>query len=253
MISERWSYVLMLVSIPIIWKLISLASGLQAFILPSPELVFVTLFEQWRTFLYHTGITLAGAMTGYAISNAFAIAVAILFVYVPSTQNFLMPWFVVMKNIPFVTIAPILVITLGQTPLPKVIIVFLVTFFPLLANVAAGLRAADKGLLDRLTVLDASKWQTFWKVRWPAAIPYYMAAHEVAFTGSIVSAVVAEFFFSRSGLGYLIVTAMDSYRADILYSVTLIAGILGVGNYLIVVWLRKRVLRWQADSLSASG
>lgn len=243
--SERLSYLLMLVSIPIIWKLLTMASGLQPFILPPPELVFSTIVREWRLLLANTGITLSGALIGYAIANVFAITVALLFVYRPATESFLMPWFVVVKNIPFVTIAPILIITLGRTPLPKVIIVFLVTFFPVLANVVAGLRAADPGLLDRMHVLNASRWQVFWKVRWPAAVPYYMAAHEVAFTGSIIAATVAEFFFSRSGLGALIVSSMDSYRADLLYAITLIAGLLGVGNYLLVVRLRRWVLRWQ--------
>lgn len=242
--SERYSYLLMLISIPLIWKLLTMVSGLQPFILPPPELVFSTLISQWRVLLYNTGITMSGALIGYAIANVFAIAVALLFVYKPSTENFLMPWFVVIKNIPFVTIAPILIITLGRTSLPKIIIVFLVTFFPVLANVAAGLRSADSGLLDRLHVLNASRWQVFWKVRWPAAVPYYMAAHEVAFTGSIIASIVAEFFFSRSGLGALIVTSMDSFRADMLYAITLIAGLLGVGNYVLVVRLRRWVLRW---------
>lgn len=243
--SERLSYFLMLVSIPILWKILSMVSGLQAYILPPPEVVARTMVAEWHTLLVNTAITMSGALIGYAIANLFAIIVALLFVYRPSTENFLMPWFVVIKNIPFVTIAPILIITLGRTSLPKIIIVFLVTFFPVLANVAAGLRAADGGLLDRLYVLNASRWQIFWKVRWPAAVPYYMAAHEVAFTGSIIAAIVAEFFFSRSGLGALIVTSMDSFRADMLYSVTLIAGLLGVGNYILVVRLRRYILRWQ--------
>lgn len=243
--SERNSYLLMLISIPILWKLLATVSGLQAFILPPPEVVVTTIIKEWRQLLYHTGITMWGALLGYTIANIFAIAIAVIFVYRPSSENFLMPWFVVIKNIPFVTIAPILIITLGRTSLPKIIIVFLVTFFPVLANVAAGLRSADNGLLDRMNVLNASRWQIFWKVRWPAAVPYYMAAHEVAFTGSIIAAIVAEFFFSRTGLGALIVISMDSFRADMLYAITLIAGLLGVGNYILVVRMRKWVLRWQ--------
>ncbi len=241
----RYGYVIMIVSLPIIWQLLVWVSGLQPFILPGPLLVVQHVYDEWLNFLFHTGVTMFGALVGYAFANAFAIAVAILFVYVPSVQSILMPWFIVIKNIPYVVIAPILVLTLGSTPLPKIIIVFIVTFFPLVANVAAGLRAADNVLLDRLRVLNASRWQIFWKVRWPAAIPYYMAAHEIAFTAAIIAAVVAEFFFSNEGLGYLIVTALETYRSDTLYGVTLIAGILGVGNYWLVVQLRKWVMRWQ--------
>jgi NitT/TauT family transport system permease protein len=242
---ERWGYLMMIISLPIVWQLLVWFSGLEPFILPGPVLVVNHLIEDWSTFLYHTGVTMLGALIGYAFANLFAVAIAILFVYVPSVQSILMPWFIVIKNIPYVVIAPILILTLGLTPLPKIIVVFIVTFFPLVANIAAGLRAADDVLLDRMHVLNASRWQVFWKVRWRAAIPYYMAAHEIAFTGAIIAAVVAEFFFSREGLGYLIVTAMETYRADTLYGVTLVAGVLGVGNYLLVVRLRKWVMRWQ--------
>lgn len=242
---ERFGYLIMIVSLPIVWQLLVWTSGLEPFILPGPALVVKHLIEDWSNFLYHTGVTMLGALVGYAFANIFAVAIAILFVYVPSVQSILMPWFIVIKNIPYVVIAPILILTLGSTPLPKIIVVFIVTFFPLVANIAAGLRAADDVLLDRMRVLNASRWQVFWRVRWPAAIPYYMAAHEIAFTGAIIAAVVAEFFFSREGLGFLIVTAMETYRADTLYGVTLVAGVLGVGNYLLVVRLRKWVMRWQ--------
>lgn len=242
---ERYGYLIMIISLPIVWQILVWTSGLEPFILPGPMLVINHLIEDWSNFLYHTGITMLGALVGYAFANVFAVAIAILFVYVPSVQSILMPWFIVIKNIPYVVIAPILILTLGSTPLPKIIVVFIVTFFPLVANIAAGLRAADDVLLDRMRVLNASRWQVFWKVRWPASIPYYMAAHEIAFTSAIIAAVVAEFFFSREGLGFLIVTAMETYRADTLYGVTLVAGVLGVGNYLLVVRLRKWVMRWQ--------
>ncbi len=241
----RYGYLIMIVSLPIIWQILVWTSGFEPFILPGPVLVVKHLINDWSTFLYHTGFTMLGALVGYAFANVFAIAIAILFVYVPSVQNILMPWFIVIKNIPYVVIAPILILTLGSTSLPKIIIVFIVTFFPLVANISAGLRSADDVLLDRMRVLNASRWQIFWKVRWPAAIPYYMAAHEIAFTGAIIAAIVAEFFFSREGLGYMIVTAMETYRADTLYGVTLVAGVLGLGNYLLVVRLRKWVMRWQ--------
>jgi NitT/TauT family transport system permease protein len=242
---ERYGYLIMIISLPIVWQVLVWTSGFEPFILPGPMLVVNHLIDDWSNFLYHTGITMLGALLGYTFANIFAVAIAILFVYVPSVQSILMPWFIVIKNIPYVVIAPILILTLGATALPKIIVVFLVTFFPLVANISAGLRAADDVLLDRMRVLNASRWQIFWKVRWPAAVPYYMAAHEIAFTGAIIAAIVAEFFFSREGLGYLIVTAMETYRADTLYGVTLVAGVLGVGNYLLVVRLRKWVMRWQ--------
>ncbi len=129
-------------------------------------------------------------------------------------ESLALPWTVIIKNVPFVTIASILIIILGDTPLPKIIIVVLITFFPILANVTKGLKSADPVLLDRMQTLDSSQWEVFTKVRWPSALPYYIAAHEIAFTGSIIGAVVAEWLFARKGLGYLIVQSMSQYRAD---------------------------------------
>ncbi len=112
-----------------------------------------------------------------------------------------------------------------------------------------GLRSTDSVLLDRMRTLNASRWQVFSKVRWPNALPYYIAAHEIAFTGSIIGAIVAEWMFARRGLGYLIVQSMTQYRADRLYAVTLIASLLAVGAYILVKYIEQRLFRWQQTDL----
>jgi NitT/TauT family transport system permease protein len=169
--------------------------------------------------------------------------------YIPWLESLAVPWTVVIKNIPFVTIASILIITLGDTPAPKIIIVILITFFPILANVTKGLQSVDPVLLDRVKTLNATQWDIFRKVRWPSALPYYIAAHEIAFTGSIIGAIVAEWLFARKGLGYLIVQSMTQYRADRLYAVTLIASVLAVGAYILVKMVEKHLFRWQQQEL----
>ncbi len=188
-------------------------------------------------------------MTGYAVANVIAIALSISFLYLPWLEALAIPWTVIVKNVPFVTIATILIIILGDTPLPKIIIVVLVTFFPILANVTKGLKSADSVLLDRMQTLDASQWEIFAKVRWPSALPYYIAAHEIAFTGSIIGAIVAEWIFARKGLGYLIVQSMTQYRADRLWAVTLIASVLAVGAYMLVKAVERYLFRWQVEDL----
>ena len=102
------------------------------------------------------------------------------------------PWLVVLRNMPFPAVASILVVTLGDSITPTLIVVVLVPFIPVLANVNKGLKSVDAGLVDRLRTLHATRWQIFCKAAWPAALPYYLAAHEIAFTGSIIAAIVAE-------------------------------------------------------------
>lgn len=247
-LSERMAYLIMLISIPILWMLLARFSGFPTFLLPPPDMVGKVLWAERELFLSHTWTTIVEALTGYAIANFIAIALSIAFLYIPWLESLTVPWTVVIKNIPFVTIASILIITLGDTPAPKIIIVVLVTFFPILANVTKGLQSADPVLLDRMKTLNANQWQIFSKVRWPSALPYYIAAHEIAFTGSIIGAIVAEWLFARRGLGFLIVQAMTQYRADRLYAVTLISSVLAVGAYILVKVIERWLFRWQKPS-----
>ena len=128
---------------------------------------------------------------------------------------------------------------------PWLIIVVLVCFHPLLANLNQGLKAADRVLVDRLRTLNGSRWEIFRYVLWPSALPYYLAAHEIAFTTSIVGAIVAEWFLSRQGLGYVLVKAMTEYRGDRIYAATLISSAMSFAAYWLCRWLGRRLTRWQ--------
>ncbi len=248
--NERLAYLIMFVSVPILWVLAIQITGFEPFLLPPPDMVADILWSERDILLSHTWTTIVEALTGYAVANLIAITLAVSFLYLPWFEALAIPWTVIIKNVPFVTIASILIIILGDTPLPKIIIVVLITFFPILANVTKGLKSADSVLLDRMQTLDSSQWEIFTKVRWPSALPYYIAAHEIAFTGSIIGAIVAEWLFARRGLGYLIVQAMTQYRADRLWAVTILASALAVGAYLLIKVIEKYLFRWQVEDLT---
>ena len=242
---DRLAYPLMFVSIPLLWWVAAKTAWLPPIVLPGPGLVLGITWTERAVFLHHTLVTLGVGLLGYLVANLLALALALTFVYVPWLEGFATPWMVLIKNVPFVTLASILMLTLGDALAPKLVIVVLVCFFPLLANLNKGLRAADPVLLDRMRSLRATRWQTFRMVRWPSAMPYYMAAHEIAFTGCLLGAIVAEWFFAREGLGYLLVQSVTEYRADRLYAVTLIAGLLSIGSYLLCRGVERWMFRWQ--------
>lgn len=246
---ELINYCLVLISLPILWLLAVQFSDLPSSILPPPAMVANLIWEERVSLVSHTFSTSKIALLGYAISNVISLALAVSFLYCRALESFITPWSVVIKNIPYVAIASVLIVTMGDSIAPKLIIVVLVTFFPLLANLKKGLRAVDPVLLDRMQTLHASRWQIFRKVRWPAALPFYMAAHEIAFTSSIIGAIIAEWFFSSKGLGYLIVQSITEYRADRLYAVTLIASLLSIIVYLLIRVADRHYFRWKSDSL----
>ena len=249
--TERRACLLMIVSVPVFWYAVVWLFEPKPLIFPPLDMVLRLLWEERGSLLMHTWVTLQEALLGYAVANALAIGLAVSFLYVRGLEPFATPWMVVLKNIPFPAIASILIVTMGDTLAPKVIIVILVTFFPILANVSKGLKSVDPVLLDRMRSLHASRWQIFCKVSWPAAMPYYIAAHEIAFTGSIIGAIIGEWLFAQKGLGYLIVQAGSDFRTDRLFAVTLIAGHLAIGAYVLVRLLEKRLFRWQTNPLDA--
>lgn len=244
---ERWAYLIMFVTLPLAWMSITTFLQPEPMIFPPLGLVLEVIRNDFVSLAYHTGVTLGEALVGYALANVIAIALAVLYLYLPSSEAFSTPWLVVIKNVPFPAVAAILVVTMDDTIWPKVIIVVLICFFPILANLSKGLRSVDSVLLDRMQSIAASRWTIFRKVRWPAAVPYYMAAHENAFTASIIGAIVGEWLFAQKGLGYLIVQATTDYRGDRLYAVTLISSIVSIFAYLVVRgieswWLKRKDL-----------
>lgn len=141
--SQRLAYLIMFVSVPILWVLAIQITGFPSFLLPPPDMVADVLWNERDLLLDHTWITIVEALTGYAVANLIAITLSVSFLYLPWLEDLAIPWTVIIKNVPFVTIASIMIIILGDTPLPKIIIVILITFFPILANVTKGLKSAD--------------------------------------------------------------------------------------------------------------
>lgn len=237
----------MFISVPIIWIALIKITGWEPFLLPPPSLVYQVFVEEWRELLFHTRISLVVATAGYVAANIIAITLAVSFIYIPWFESFIFPWVVFIKNIPFVTIASILFIIFGDSPALKGVIVVLICFFTILANLTKGLKSADQVLLDRMKTLNANRWQIFRKVRWPSSLPYYFAAHEVAGTGAIIGVIIAEWMFAQEGLGFYISATILQYRADKVYAATIICSVLATGIYIFVKMIESFVFRWQAD------
>ncbi len=240
-----FSFLLVLLAVPALWQIIVWVFEPKPAFLPPPAMVAGVLWNERTSLLGHTFTTLSEAVIGYAIANAIAFGLAVFFFHVRGAERVATPWLVVLKNVPFPTVASILVVVMGDSLGPKLIIVVLVTFFPILANLNKGLKSVDPGLVDRMRTLHATRWQIFSKAAWPASLPYYIAAHEIAFTGSIIAAIVAEWLFAQRGLGFLIVQASTQFRTDRLFAVTIVASGLAMLAYALVGLAERHVLRWQ--------
>jgi NitT/TauT family transport system permease protein len=162
----------------------------------------------------------------------------------PQMERGVMTLAILVKSTPLVAVAPLLTIWLGFGVLPKVIITALLTFFPALVNVLSGFQSADPSLLDTLRSWSASRWELFWYVRAPSALPHLFAALKVIVPLALIGAVVAEWTGASSGLGRTMWLAYSNLNLPFLFAAVFLLASMGVGLYSLVVLIEKRILFW---------
>jgi NitT/TauT family transport system permease protein len=243
--NSRTAAFLFVPSAAIVWYGIIWIGHLAPTVLPPPHLVVALMAREWQSLLWNTYVTLTTAVTGYFFANVVAILLAISFLYSDALKSLATPWVVVLKNLPIISVASLLIISFGDSPVPRILVVILICFHPILANLIKGFEQVDPNLIARFQTLHASRFQLFRYVLWPNALPYYAAAHEVAFTSSIVAAVLAEFFFSRQGLGFMLTQAMNDYRGDRLWATNIIIATLSAAALGLSVLAERVMIPWQ--------
>ena len=226
-----------------LWELALAFSGLPEYVIPRPMQVLNVLLHDNELIRDHVGSTLTAAALGYLAANLAGIALAVVVTSAPLLDRLLVPAAVTLRNVPYVALATVLSLALGDTMLSKVLIISIAGFFPVMVNTVRGMRSVDPVVLDRMRILDASPWRVFWQVRLPYSLPYVVAAQEIVGSASIAIAIAAEWMLSSTGLGYVINRAMTQYRGDQVYAVALLAAALSYLTYLLIQLLSHR-LNW---------
>lgn len=236
-----------IVSILGLWYLAIAFSGLPEFVIPRPTQVLAVLTQETSFVTQHLMVTLRAAAIGFLLANVVGIGLAVLFTSLPVFNRLLMPAAITIRNVPYVALASVLVLAVGDGLWTKVAIVTIAGFFPVLVNTMRGLAAVDTVVLDRMRILDVSPWKVFLQVRLPYSVPYILAAQEITGSASIIVAVAAEWMISSEGLGYVINRAMAQYRGDQVYAVALLAAVLSYAIYMLVQVIGARI-NWSERS-----
>jgi NitT/TauT family transport system permease protein len=195
----------------------------------------------------HAPITVLEALIGFAIGNGIAITLAIAFVHSLTVERAVYPMAVAMRSIPFVALAPILVIWMGNGLAPKVTIAALVSFFPTLVNMVRGLRSVDKEAFELMHTLSATRWQVLWRLRWPSSTPFLFSALKISAAGTVLGAVVAEWIGSDRGLGYLVVMSTYEFRIPLLWAVIAVTSSLALTLFGLVI-LSERLWSYNGNT-----
>jgi NitT/TauT family transport system permease protein len=217
------------------WEAASQWFGLPDYILPAPSRIWGAFIANPALFTKHAPITILEAAIGFVIGNSIAIFLAIAFVHSRTVERAIYPMAVGMRSIPFVALAPILIIWMGHGLAPKVTIAALVSFFPTLVNMVRGLRSVDREAFELMHTLSATRWQVLWKLRWPSATPFLFSALKISAAGTVLGAVVAEWIGSDRGLGYLVVMSTYEFRIPLLWAVIAVTSTLALTLFGMVI------------------
>jgi NitT/TauT family transport system permease protein len=217
------------------WEISGRWLGLPDYILPAPSRIWDAFTANPALFVRHAPITILESLLGFCIGNGIAIFLAIAFVHSRTIERAIYPMAVGMRSIPFVALAPILIIWMGHGLAPKVTIAALVSFFPTLVNMVRGLRSVDREAFELMHTLSATRWQVLWKLRWPSSTPFLFSALKISAAATVLGAVVAEWIGSDRGLGYLVVMSTYEFRIPLLWSVIAVTSALALTLFGLVI------------------
>jgi NitT/TauT family transport system permease protein len=229
------------------WWLIARMAGLPAFILPSPEEVWLRFVRALvdGSLLLNTGATLLEIVLGLCAGVSLATVLGYLVAKSRALERALSPYLVASQAVPLVAIAPLLVIWFGPGMFSKVLICALIVFFPVLVNTVVGVRAVPLALHDLMGSLHARRIQILLKLEVPAALPVFLGGLRIGATLSVIGAVVGELVGSDRGLGFMINVGRGQYDTALVFVAVFVLIALALGLYGLVASMEARALLWQ--------
>lgn len=254
--TRRWSRIVADIGQPVaaliifvvLWELVCRFFGVPAYLVPAPSAIWTDTLKLIGPVSVHTLATTQTVLLGFLASLIVSLPLAILITASPAIANTIYPLLVLTQSIPKVALAPILVVIFGSNELPRVVVTFLVAFFPLVLSIAAGITAVPPELIELGRACKASYWRALWRIRLPYAVPFIFSGLKAAITLSVVGAVVGEFVNADKGLGYLIVTSTAFFQVPLAWGALVLLSLMGIILFQAVVIVEQVFFPWAVDA-----
>ena len=231
------------------WQLVVWISGLPSYVIPSPRLAFGTLVDKWPQLQHLSGQTIFETAAGYGIGAVVGFVLALAMGQFRIVQRLVMPALIVSQAVPIVAIAAPLVIVFGFGLTPKLIIVAWIVFFPVVVNVLDGLATIDRDMINLARLMGGGGLRTFLIVKLPACIGPLFSGLKIGATYAVTGAVIGEWTTSaKQGLGTYLLTSNAQMNTAGVYATMLLLTAIGVGSFLIVLWLEIVATPWRTRS-----
>lgn len=246
--TQAWVYPIgTVIGLIVVWHLGVLVFSIPVYLIPPPATVAAYLSDNFAFLGQHALVTAVEALGGFLLSVVVGVPVAILIVWSRKMDQALMPLLVLSQTFPKVAIAPLLIIWFGFGIQTKILVSFLIAFFPIIVSGVAGMRAVDNDAIDMIRSMKATPLQIFVRLRLPAALPNLFAGCKVAMAFAVVGAVVGEWVGADRGLGYLLLRANANLDTPMLFSILVMLMFMGVFLYYLIVAIERIAIPWDVS------
>jgi len=235
----------------LLWEIACHLFGLPATVLPTPTAVAKAMIQYWPA-IWSNGLqTLMTTLLGFGLAIVFGLLLGIAIGWSKLIYGALYPVMIAFNAVPKVAVVPILIIWFGIGTVPAILTAFLISFFPIVVNVATGLATTEPELQDVLRALGASKLDIVRKVGIPRSMPYFFGSLKVAITLAFVGSVVSENIGANTGLGKMMLDAQAGFNVELVFAGVMALAILGIALYAVTALIEKRFTAWafRADGL----
>jgi ABC-type nitrate/sulfonate/bicarbonate transport system permease component len=231
----------------VVWELYADLSGIRPSTLPAPSRVLVQAWLNRQALIDNTWPTISATLAGFACSLAVAFVFSVLMDFARPVRRALFPLFVISQTLPLVAIAPLIVLWFGFGLLPKILLVALVTFFPMLVALLQGYESTDKDIAELLTSMKAPRWRIFLVARLPSALPYFFAGFRISITYAVVGAIFAEYAGAAKGLGIYILIAKNNFRPDLVLAAVFLSACLTLILFAVAGLIGHLAMPWNRN------
>jgi NitT/TauT family transport system permease protein len=227
-----------------LWWLCVVIFDIKSFVLPTPWEAVKAIYQFRYPLFVHGLATLTTTLIGFAIAVVIGLVLGILVGSSRLAYSALYPLLVGFNSVPKAALVPVLVIWFGAGTVPAVITAFMLSFFPVVANVATAFATIEPELLEVMRSLGASQRDMTFKIGIPRSLPFFFASLKIAITLAFVGSVIAEIVAGNSGIGNVMLVASSNFNVPLVFAALIVVGVMGIGMYAIFDFFERRMTSW---------
>jgi ABC-type nitrate/sulfonate/bicarbonate transport system permease component len=250
---RAWPPLLILAAAIGVWEGYTRWRNVDPTVLPPPSTIVQSTIDDWANIRTNSWVTLQETVAGLGLAILAALVLGVVMDFIPWVRRGLYPIMVSSQTIPIVAIAPLVIIWFGFGLFPKVLVVAFYTFFPIVVGLSQGLAGTDPDAMNLLRSMRASRWQIFWRVRFPSALPQFFTGLRITVTYAVVAAVFAEYVGSFEGLGIYIQQMRNAFRTDLVFSAVLATMVLTLALFALVLIAERLAMPWHRSAKREEG